>query len=179
MLLSSWDGDKFGSAFDLGVTGGTSQKEGTWGYKLSKDLDTFQANTVEPIWQLREDLRYRLSKTETKCEQQSCLESADAVLEQVELVKKQQKAILEKLHLERTASEKKLEDCRLEILTHMREEKAAHFHDIPPQLLALECPYPDLKASVFMEFHKLADEYLLKLQEKDEELKLTLSTMHS
>lgn len=53
------------------------------GYKLSKDLDTFQANTVEPVWQLREDLRYRLSKIETSREQQFCLEDADAVLEQV------------------------------------------------------------------------------------------------
>nr|XP_056717488.1 coiled-coil domain-containing protein 148 [Euleptes europaea] len=145
-------------------------------YKLSKDLDAFQANTVEPVWQLREDLRYRLSKTETNCEQEACLENADAVLEQVELVKKQQNAILERLHLERTVLEKKLEDCRLEILTNVREERAARFHDIPPQLLALECPYPDLKASVFMEFHKLADEYWLKLQEMDKELKLIMSS---
>ncbi|XP_060113325.1 coiled-coil domain-containing protein 148 isoform X2 [Heteronotia binoei] len=144
-------------------------------YKLSKDLDEFQANTVEPMWQLREDLRYRLSKIETNGEQQSCQENADAVLEQVELVKKQQKAILETLHLERTILEEKLEDCRLEILTHIREERATHFHDIPPQLLALECPYPDLKASIFMEFQKLADEYWLKLQERNEELKLSMS----
>ncbi|XP_048339280.1 coiled-coil domain-containing protein 148 isoform X2 [Sphaerodactylus townsendi] len=144
-------------------------------YKLSKDLDVFQENTVEPIWQLREDLRYRLSKTETNDEQQPCLENADAVLEQVKMVKKQQKAILEKLHLERTALEKKLEGCRWEILTHIWEERDAHFHDIPPQLLVLECPYPDLKASVFMEFHKLADEYWSKLQETDEDLKLTQS----
>ncbi|XP_077176108.1 coiled-coil domain-containing protein 148 isoform X2 [Paroedura picta] len=144
-------------------------------YKLSKDLDTFQANTVEPIWQLREDLRYRLSKIETNCEQQSCLENADAVLQQVESVKKQQKAILEKLQLERSVLEKNLEDFRLEILTHAWEERAMHFHDLPPELLALECPYPDLKALVFMEFYKLANEYWLKLKEKDDELKFTFS----
>lgn len=44
-------------------------------------------------------------------------------------------------------------------------------HEIPAQLLALECPYSDLKASVFTEFQKLADEYWPKLQEIDQELK--------
>ncbi|XP_054828412.1 coiled-coil domain-containing protein 148 [Eublepharis macularius] len=141
-------------------------------YKLSKDLDTFQANTVEPIWQLREDLKYRLSKIQTSCEQHPYPEFPDAVLEQVESVKKQQTHILERLHLERKSLEKDLEDCTAEILARSFEERAALFHNIPPQLLTLECPYPDLKDSIFMEFHKLAEEYWLKLQEVDQELKL-------
>ncbi|XP_053116024.1 coiled-coil domain-containing protein 148 isoform X2 [Hemicordylus capensis] len=143
-------------------------------YKLSKVLDTFQANTVEPIWQLREDLRYRLLEIQTNCEKESCPEyqfNPDEVLEQVESVKKQQKVILEKLHCERMALERELEEYTTDILTSSLEERAELFREIPPRLMALECPYPDLKDSVFMEFYKLADQYWLKLQEIDQDLK--------
>lgn len=32
-------------------------------------MEAFQENTVQPIWQLREDLKYRLSEMQTNCEQ--------------------------------------------------------------------------------------------------------------
>ncbi|KAJ6660820.1 hypothetical protein lerEdw1_017446 [Lerista edwardsae] len=142
-------------------------------YKLSKELDAFQENTVQPIWQLREDLKYRLSEMQTNCEQPGpeyqC--NLDEVIEEVEFVKKQQKIILEKLQRERVALERELEDCTSNALVCSLEERSALFHGIPPQLLTLECPYPDLKESVFVEFHKLANEYWLKFQEVDKDLK--------
>ncbi|XP_066494125.1 coiled-coil domain-containing protein 148 [Tiliqua scincoides] len=147
-------------------------------YKLSKELDTFQENTVQPIWQLREDLKYRLSEMQTNCEQQPSPEyqfNPDEVIEEVEFVKKQQKIILEKLQRERMALERELEDCTREEQVCSLEERSALFHKIPPQLLALVCPYPDLKESVFVEFHKLANGYWLKLQEVDKDLQVILS----
>uniref|UniRef100_A0A803SRJ6 Coiled-coil domain containing 148 n=1 Tax=Anolis carolinensis TaxID=28377 RepID=A0A803SRJ6_ANOCA len=90
----------------------------------------------------------------------------------VEFVKKQQQLILKKLHCEREPLEQELEEFAL---AYSLEDKIALIHELPPQLLALECPYPDLKASVFTEFDKLANEYWLKLQEVDQELKVISS----
>ncbi|XP_061464712.1 coiled-coil domain-containing protein 148 isoform X6 [Rhineura floridana] len=144
-------------------------------YTLSKDLEAFQANTVQPIWQLREDLRYRLLEWQANCKCPEYQFSPHEVLEQVAFVKKQQQKVLEKLHLEREVLERELEECTNEALACTSEERIELFHKIPPQLLALDCPYPDLKASVFMEFHKLADAYWLKLQEIDQDLKVMSS----
>ncbi|XP_020656824.3 coiled-coil domain-containing protein 148 isoform X1 [Pogona vitticeps] len=145
-------------------------------YKLSRDLDEFQANTVQPIWQLREDLRYRLLEMQANRECPEYEFSPDAVVEEVEFVKKQQKVILEKLHFERVALEQELEEFTHDALICSSKDRTALMHEIPPQLLALECPYPDLKASVFAEFQKLADGYWLKVQEIDQELKDISST---
>ncbi|KAM6459191.1 coiled-coil domain-containing protein 148 isoform 2-T6 [Liasis olivaceus] len=144
-------------------------------YKLTKGLDTFQANTVQPVWQLREDLRYRLLEMQTNCKNVEYQFNPDAVLEEVEFVKKQQKTILEKLHLERIALEKELEEFTDEVLACTSEERTTLVPEIPSQLLDLECPYPDLKASVLTEFYKLADDYCLKLQETDQDLKAIAS----
>ncbi|XP_063162977.1 coiled-coil domain-containing protein 148-like [Candoia aspera] len=140
-------------------------------YKLTKGLDTFQANTVQPVWQLREDLRYRLLEIQTTSKSVEYQFNPDAVLEEVEFVKKQQKAILEKLHLERIALEKELEEFTDEVLACTLEERTTLVPEIPRQLLDLECPYPDLKASVLTQFYKLADNYCLKIQETDQDLK--------
>ncbi|XP_058048276.1 coiled-coil domain-containing protein 148 isoform X1 [Ahaetulla prasina] len=140
-------------------------------YKLTKGLDTFQANTVQPVWQLREDLRFRLLEMQTNCKGVEYQFNPDAVLEEIEFVKKQQKAILGKLHLERIALEKELEEFIDEALACTLEERTTFVPEVPPQLLELECPYPDLKASVLTEFYKLADDYSLKIQEVDQDLK--------
>ncbi|XP_044274369.1 coiled-coil domain-containing protein 148 isoform X4 [Varanus komodoensis] len=144
-------------------------------YKISEELDTFQANTVQPVWQLREDLRYRLLEMQTNCKCPDYQFNPDAVLKEVEFVKKQQKVLLEKLHIERITLEEELEESTDEVLAYSLEERFALFHEIPSQLLALECPYPDLKASVLTGFHKLAGEYWLKFQEIDQKLQVILS----
>uniref|UniRef100_A0A8D2Q7V9 Coiled-coil domain containing 148 n=1 Tax=Varanus komodoensis TaxID=61221 RepID=A0A8D2Q7V9_VARKO len=120
-------------------------------YKISEELDTFQANTVQPVWQLREDLRYRLLEMQTNCKCPDYQFNPDAVLKEVS------NSVVQ------------------EVLAYSLEERFALFHEIPSQLLALECPYPDLKASVLTGFHKLAGEYWLKFQEIDQKLQVILS----
>uniref|UniRef100_A0A8C3T0L0 Coiled-coil domain containing 148 n=1 Tax=Chelydra serpentina TaxID=8475 RepID=A0A8C3T0L0_CHESE len=144
-------------------------------HKLSKERDTYQTNTVDPIWQLREDLKYRLSEMQCYPSQKSCMEYElipIKVLEQVDFVKEQQKTILELLNQEKLALEQELEDCKAKVLIYSLEEKTGLFHEVPTQLLALECPYPDLKSSVLNEFHTFSDEYWSKLQEIDQQLKV-------
>lgn len=44
-------------------------------HKLSKERDTHQANTVAPIWQLKEDLKSRLSEMQCHLPEESPLKS--------------------------------------------------------------------------------------------------------
>ncbi|XP_019377907.1 PREDICTED: coiled-coil domain-containing protein 148 isoform X1 [Gavialis gangeticus] len=144
-------------------------------HNLSKERETYQRNTVDPVWQLREDLKFRLSEMQCCLSQQSSLGlqfNPVKVLEQVAFVKEQQKTILDQLNLERLALERELEEYKAKVLVYSSEEEAILFHEVPTELLALECPYPDLKTSVLREFHKLAGEYWSKLQEIDHQLKV-------
>uniref|UniRef100_A0A7M4ENU0 Coiled-coil domain containing 148 n=1 Tax=Crocodylus porosus TaxID=8502 RepID=A0A7M4ENU0_CROPO len=144
-------------------------------HHLSKERETYQRNTVDPVWQLREDLKFRLSEMQCCLSQQSSLGlqfNPVKVLEQVAFVKEQQKTILDQLNLERLALERELEEYKAKVLVYSSEKEAILFHEVPTELLALECPYPDLKTSVLREFHKLAGEYWSKLQEIDHQLKV-------
>ncbi|XP_050756161.1 coiled-coil domain-containing protein 148 isoform X1 [Gymnogyps californianus] len=143
--------------------------------KLSKERDTYQTNTVVPIWQLKENLKFRLSEMQCYLSEESCLESKInpvEMLQQIKFVKKQQKAILEFLILESLALERELEDYKTKALAHSFEEKNGLFLEVPSALLSLECPYPDLKTLVINEYRKLASGYWSKLQEIDQQLKV-------
>ncbi|NWS63151.1 CC148 protein, partial [Chunga burmeisteri] len=144
-------------------------------HKLSKERDTYQANTVVPIWQLKEKLKIRLSEMQCYVSEESCLKSKInpvEMLQQIKFVKKRQKAILEFLILESLALEKELEDYKTKALAHSFEEKNGLFLEVPSALSSLECPYPDLKTLVINEYRKLASGYWSKLQEIDQKLKV-------
>ncbi|XP_075613517.1 coiled-coil domain-containing protein 148 isoform X2 [Balearica regulorum gibbericeps] len=144
-------------------------------HKLSKERDTYQTNTVVPIWQLKENLEFRLSEMHCYLSEESCLKSKInpiEMLQQIKFVKNQQKAILEFLILESLALERELEDYKTKALEHSSEEKNRLFLEVPSALLSLECPYPDLKTLVINEYRKLASGYWSKLQEIDQHLKV-------
>ncbi|XP_074450522.1 coiled-coil domain-containing protein 148 isoform X3 [Larus michahellis] len=144
-------------------------------HKLSKERDTYQKNTVVPIWQLKENLKSRLSEMQCYLSEESCLKSKFnpvEMLQQIELVKKQQKAILEFLILESLALERELEDYNTKAVVHSFEEKNGLFLEVPSALLSLECPYPELKTLLINEYQKLASGYQSKLQEIDHQLKV-------
>ncbi|XP_074001832.1 coiled-coil domain-containing protein 148 [Numenius arquata] len=144
-------------------------------HKLSKERDTYQKNTVVPIWQLKENLKVRLSEMQCSLSEESCLKSKFnpvEMLQQIKLVKKQQKAILEFLILESLTLERELQDYKTKALVHSFEEKNGLFLEVPAALLSLECPYPDLKTLVINEYRKLASGYWSKLQEIDHQLKV-------
>ncbi|NXE37979.1 CC148 protein, partial [Ptilorrhoa leucosticta] len=141
--------------------------------KLSEERDTYQTNTLVPVWQLKEDLKLKLAKMQRYLSKESCqkpkINSAE-VLQQIKFMKKQQKAILEGLILESLALEKELEEYKENALVHSSEEKNGLFLEVPPELLSLECPYPDLKTLVVDEYQELASGYWAKLQEVDQQL---------
>ncbi|XP_050567417.1 coiled-coil domain-containing protein 148 isoform X5 [Cygnus atratus] len=149
-------------------------------HKLSKEWDAYQTNTVAPIWQLREKLKFWMSEMQHYLSEDSCLKyrfSPVDMLQQIEFVKKQQEAILEFLNLESLTVERELEAYKRkhfssQALVRSSEEKNKLFHEVPSALLSLEFPYPDLKNLIIKEYCKLANEYWSKLQEVDQQLKV-------
>ncbi|NWW07743.1 CC148 protein, partial [Oreocharis arfaki] len=141
--------------------------------KLSEERDTYQTNALVPVWQLKEDLKLKLAKMQRYLSIESCQKpkiNSVEVLQQIKFMKKQQKAILEGLILECLALERELEECKENALVCSSEEKKGLFLEVPPELLSLECPYPDLKTLVIDEYQELASGYGVRLQEVDQQL---------
>ncbi|NXT99728.1 CC148 protein, partial [Buphagus erythrorhynchus] len=141
--------------------------------KLSREWDTYQTNTLAPVWQLKEDLKLKLTKMQRYFSKESCVKpeiNSAEVLQQIKFMKKQQKAILEGLILESLSLERDLEEFKENALVHSSEEINGLFLAVPAELLSLECPYPDLKALVVEEYQELASGYWEKLQEVDQQL---------
>ncbi|KAJ7398687.1 hypothetical protein BTVI_122758 [Pitangus sulphuratus] len=148
--------------------------------ELSRERDTHQTNTVVPVWQLKEDLKLKLVEMQRFCEaSQRCLSGESCqkpeidsfeMLQQIKFVKNQQKAVLEGLTLESLALESELEDYKANALTGSSEEKNGLFHEVPAELLSLDCPYPDLKTLVIQEYQELASGYWARLRELDQQL---------
>nr|XP_054492663.1 coiled-coil domain-containing protein 148 [Agelaius phoeniceus] len=141
--------------------------------KLSKEWDTYQTNALVPVWQLKEDLKLKLSQVQRHLSKESCqkpkINSAE-VLQQIKFLKNQQKAVLEGLILESLALERELEEYKENALEHSSEEKNGLFLEVPPELVSLECPFPDLQALVMEQYQELARGYGAKLQEVDQQL---------
>ncbi|NXR33734.1 CC148 protein, partial [Zosterops hypoxanthus] len=141
--------------------------------KLSKERDTYQTDALVPVWQLKEDLKLKLAQMQLCLSKESCqkpeINSAE-VLQQIKFMEKQQKAILEGLILESLALERELEEYKENALVPSSEEKNGLFLEVPPELLSLECPYPELKALLMEEYQELARGYWARLQEVDQQL---------
>uniref|UniRef100_A0A8C6Z9P5 Coiled-coil domain containing 148 n=1 Tax=Nothoprocta perdicaria TaxID=30464 RepID=A0A8C6Z9P5_NOTPE len=124
--------------------------------KLSEGRDSYQTNTVVPIWQLRENLKFRLS------EMQHCPSEESFQKDQFNPVEMLQQVgnLISFLQL----------TFLLQALSQSFEEKNGLFHKVPSALLSLECPCSDLKTLIIDEYRKLAGEYWSKLQEIDQQL---------
>ncbi|XP_064517891.1 coiled-coil domain-containing protein 148 isoform X4 [Pseudopipra pipra] len=141
--------------------------------ELSRQRDTYQTNSVVPVWQLKEDLKLKLAEMQRSFSEESCQKpeiDSFEILQQIKFVKNQQKAVLEGLVLESLALERELEDYKANALVGSFEEKNGLFHEVPAELLSLECPYPDLKTLVIQEYQELASGYWARLQEVDQQL---------
>ncbi|NXF83625.1 CC148 protein, partial [Sclerurus mexicanus] len=141
--------------------------------ELSMERDAYQTNTLVPVWQLKEDLKLKLAEMQHYLSEESCQKpeiNSFEMLQQIKFVKKQQKAVLEGLILESLALERELEDYKANALVGSFEEKNGLFHEVPSELLSLDCPYLDLKTLVIHEYQELASGYWARLQEIDHQL---------
>ncbi|GCB79516.1 hypothetical protein scyTo_0020788, partial [Scyliorhinus torazame] len=141
-----------------------------YGAMLQEDQEAFRTATIEPILQLKKDLKQRLIEMQhcplKQIDQQDEFNSIQ-ILQQVECVRNQQKVITDKLERERSTLEEQINNIEFE------EEIPPHLDEIPEDIHYLECPYPDLKASVLQEFQNLNAKYKSQLENINHQLKFT------
>ncbi|XP_067891389.1 coiled-coil domain-containing protein 148-like [Heterodontus francisci] len=137
-----------------------------YGILLREDQEAFRAATVDPILQLKKDLKQRLIEMQ-HCPYQGDGFNSSQILQQVECVRNQQKVITDKLEQERCTLEEQINNIGFE------EEIPRHLDEIPEDVRYLECPYPDLKTSVLQEFQNLNAKYKSQLEEINYQLKFT------
>uniref|UniRef100_H0XFD7 Coiled-coil domain containing 148 n=2 Tax=Otolemur garnettii TaxID=30611 RepID=H0XFD7_OTOGA len=136
---------------------------------LTEQWCTYLKNVISPVQQLRADLKYRQQHTSQPSHPHAESDSVK-VLEEVEFVKKQLKAVFEKLGLEQQKIENDLSNWSMKILDHSSEEKTNLLSELPVELETSECPYPDLKSSILNEFCNFTEKYQKKLQDFDLQL---------
>ncbi|XP_041057027.1 coiled-coil domain-containing protein 148-like isoform X1 [Carcharodon carcharias] len=141
-----------------------------YGRMLGGDREAFRTATVEPILQLKKDLKQRLIEMQ-HCPLQRLNQgdefNSSQILQQVECVKNQQKVITDKLERERSTLEEQINNIGFE------DEIPPHLDEIPEDVHYLECPYPDLKVSVLQEFQNLNVKYKSQLEDINHQLKFT------
>ncbi|XP_028365431.1 coiled-coil domain-containing protein 148 isoform X1 [Phyllostomus discolor] len=137
--------------------------------ELSEKWCMYLKSVINPLQQLREDLKYRQHHSPQHSYSHTEFNSVK-VLEEVDFVKKQLKAVFEELRLEQQKFENDLSDWSIKILDHYSEERSNLLSELPMELEALECPYPDLKSSIFKEFCNFTEKYQKKLHEFDLQL---------
>ncbi|XP_019492432.1 PREDICTED: coiled-coil domain-containing protein 148 isoform X3 [Hipposideros armiger] len=137
--------------------------------ELSEQWCTYLKNVINPIQQLRADLKYRQHHIIQHSHSHTGFNSAK-VLEEVDFVKKQLKAVFERLSLEQQKLEDTVSDWSMKILDHSSDERNNLLTKLPMELETLECPYSDLKSSIFNEFCNLTEKYQKKLQDFDLQL---------
>ncbi|XP_043929567.1 coiled-coil domain-containing protein 148 [Protopterus annectens] len=134
--------------------------------QMLEDQETFKSATVNPIWELKDDLRHRLTQLQYHDTQQSLeVDATDllAIVEQVEFVKIQQDAVMEKLNLQKMALDQQIKDTESKIFVDFSDVIPIHLEWCPEEVQSFDCPYPDLKNSIVQEFQNINDKYTSKL----------------
>nr|XP_060482764.1 coiled-coil domain-containing protein 148 isoform X1 [Panthera onca] len=145
--------------------------------ELSEQWCVYLKNVINPIQQLRADLKYRQHHISKHSYSHTEFNSVK-VLEEVDFVKTQLKAVFERLSLEQQKIENYLSDWSMKILDHSSEERCNQLSEVPMELETLECPYPDLKSSVLNEFYNFTEKYQKKLQDVDLQLEDIARNFH-
>ncbi|XP_078572645.1 coiled-coil domain-containing protein 148-like isoform X2 [Branchiostoma floridae x Branchiostoma japonicum] len=144
---------------------------------LSADTGDFKAATVDPVWDLREDLLYWLqehAEAISQGEGEELREEHQEIRAQVESVQTQQQQVMLQLQEERRQLEEELHLPHLQNLMHSGEKQQET--GIPQAMADLECPDRKLKESVLQEFLHLDTRYQERLDELEKTNKETISS---
>ncbi|KAH9500896.1 hypothetical protein Btru_069148 [Bulinus truncatus] len=130
---------------------------------IEADFEGFKKNTLEPVWMMRDDLKYWLSehREELKYGNPDVIEQHSEIAKTVADVKNQQEKIMEKLKYEEERLDSELlSDVLLELCAPVIEKHVTVFPGIPQEALELDCPDVKLKSDVLQEFLIIDDRYL-------------------
>ncbi|XP_017279986.1 coiled-coil domain-containing protein 148 [Kryptolebias marmoratus] len=133
---------------------------------LKMEQEAFRKDTVDPVHQLRDDLRFRLSNVQLS----KLSSNFEQVTQQINFVKDQQDDILAKLHAEYLDVEKEILGIGLE---KYLISASVNSESLPKEVLDADCPYPELKDSLIQAFQSLSERYQSRLQSLQEQLQKT------
>ncbi|KAG7503602.1 hypothetical protein JOB18_041787 [Solea senegalensis] len=140
---------------------------------LEREREAFRTATVEPVYQLRDDLCFRCSELQRR-RLNVHPSSIEPVMQQIQFVKDQQGEITAKLHAECVALEEEIMNLGLEkYLTSSSDDHLVNIESIPEEVWNSDCPYPELKDSLIQAFHCLSEMYRGRLNSLQEELQRT------
>lgn len=135
---------------------------------ISEDFQEFNKNTVQPLWDLREDLQFWIGENRDKILMGVAEKEHAEVLTIVESVKMQQHLVLEKLQIEQDQLEQELDSMGVhEMMKDMMMSGTIKQTRIPDEAHELECPDEQLKASVLEEFILLDKKFETQLEYLD------------
>ncbi|KAM9851201.1 coiled-coil domain-containing protein 148-like [Aulostomus maculatus] len=137
---------------------------------LERDREAFRIATVEPVHQLRDDLRFRLN--EVQHQQLPAHQSNwEQVQQEMNFVKEQQDDITAKLQAENLTLEAEIMALGLE--KYLTSNNPVNTEGIPREVLDEDCPSPELKDSLIQAFQSLSERYQSRLQSLQEQLQMT------
>lgn len=167
-LQSDIDALRPGSPLDSSSVKGFFQDLKIYEEIVSEDFQEFNKNTVQPLWDLREDLQFWIGENRDKILMGVAEKEHAEVLKIVESVKMQQHLVLEKLQIEQDQLEQELDSMGVhEMMKDMMMSGTIKQTGIPDEAHELECPDEQLKASVLEEFILLDKKFETQLEYLD------------
>ncbi|KAK0134895.1 Coiled-coil domain-containing protein 148 [Merluccius polli] len=144
-----------GSTNELQEHGSTNELQ-DHGLNLERERELFKMATVDPVLQLRDDLRFRLSEL---LQRRLPLHPSAGlqIQQQVNLVKELQEAVMGRLGAELQALEEEIAALGLEDCVACGSEVEPY--PVPVEVLYADCPWPELKLSLLQSFDGLAERY--------------------
>lgn len=132
---------------------------------LSEDTNEFKKSTIQPLWDLREDLQFWLGENRDRILMGVAEKEHSEVLQVVESVKMQQQGVMEKLQMEQNQLEEELDGMALhEMVGSGMISDIVTDTGIPDEAYTLECPDEHLKMTVLEEFLLLDKKYEAQLE---------------
>ena len=132
--------------------------------QVQMDREVFHTNTVKPILQLVDDLKYWMRQLSLHKNNEEFFQHHDCVSEQLELVKQQQNKLQQKLEEAYHNVNADIEDVMNNYFDNFCDDVKIE-QGVPSCVKLLTCPYDELKASVLNEFHIIDQRYILQLDE--------------
>lgn len=139
---------------------------------LDVEFRKFKSSTTEPVWNLREDLRYWIQENmeDLRMGSPDTVEKHSEIQSTIDNVKDQQKQVLEKLRHQQICLEQELGMGFLANITPNDDHQKVHVEPgIPEEAYDLECSDFDLKVSVLQEFLLMDEKFRERLKYLEEE----------
>ncbi|KAJ4933518.1 hypothetical protein JOQ06_030344 [Pogonophryne albipinna] len=143
-----------------------------FGLLLEREREAFRKATVEPVLQLKDDLRFRLGEAQRQ-DLTANQSDWEEVKQQIHFVKDQQDEITAKLNAEYQVLEEEIIGCGLEKYLTSTSDDLVIIGSCPEEVLESDCPYPELKDALIQAFHSLSERYQSRLQDLQDQLQTT------